>query len=93
MQKRRERINERLRILQNLVPNGTKVREREQSTSIRVYEKGNLMNTFFVYKNRLTLVPCWKRLFSMLSFCNSKSRYFLPIFSNEVFLVRENWVI
>lgn len=25
MQKRRERINERLRILQNLVPNGTKV--------------------------------------------------------------------
>lgn len=27
MQKRRERINERLRILQNLVPNGTKVRE------------------------------------------------------------------
>lgn len=25
LQKRRERINERLRILQNLVPNGTKV--------------------------------------------------------------------
>ena len=25
MQKRRERINERLKILQNLVPNGTKV--------------------------------------------------------------------
>jgi hypothetical protein len=25
MQKRRERINERLRVLQNLVPNGTKV--------------------------------------------------------------------
>jgi len=28
VQKRRERINERLRILQNLVPNGTKVKKK-----------------------------------------------------------------
>lgn len=29
VQKRRERINERLRILQNLVPNGTKVKTKK----------------------------------------------------------------
>jgi len=54
VQKRRERINERLRILQNLVPNGTKVNFWGKKvyiihTNCESQEGGQLKLLFVVY--------------------------------------------
>jgi hypothetical protein len=77
-QKRRERINERLKILQNLVPNGTKASETKS------FRTGNLIKnrtrgthgsdawTDVVF--RLTSARCLRKQFNTSSSCSSRSR-------------------
>lgn len=64
-QKRRERINERLKILQNLVPNGTKVSLIKDDVSVFY---GNIQSSvmfLFMISCRLTSAQCWRKLFNM----------------------------
>jgi len=74
VQNRRERISERLKILQELVPNGTKVH-----IHITIYDRFIilliLMIIIFVMFHRLIWWQCLKRLLVMSSSFKYKLRY------------------
>lgn len=67
-QKRRHMINERLRILQELIPNGTKV------SSYLLIVCNWMCQVYWFRFSRLTSAQCCRKQSSMSSFCICKSR-------------------